>query len=204
MGRNWSDRQRARRVEAAIYDWARLEELLHKTAAELEAKGIKATRQVPPKIAISLIENATIEHDDELHSRWAKMLANALNPSVGEIEKKFVTTLAELTGRDVQVFDILCKEWNALDKTKLIRDGTVKYGAAVDAGKDHDEISIITLNRLGLVAPGFTEFSTYSPPRHNDRYGDYAASGDPVRAYGDLGVVTITPFGEAFYGAVSS
>lgn len=203
VGRNWSDRQRARRVEAAIYDWARLEELLYKTAAELEAKGIKATRQVPPKIAISLIENATIEHDDELHSRWAKMLANALNPSAGEIEKKFVTTLAELTSRDVHAFDTLCKAWNALDKKKMIRDRTVQYGAAVDA-TDHDEISVITLNRLGLVAPGFTEFSTYSPPGHDDRYGDYAASGDPVRAYGDLGVVTITPFGEAFYEAVSS
>jgi hypothetical protein len=61
VARNWSDRQRTLRVEAAIYDWARLEELLYKTAAELEAKGIKTTRQVPPKIAISLIENATIE-----------------------------------------------------------------------------------------------------------------------------------------------
>ena len=78
------------------------------------------------------------------------MLANALNPSVGEIEKKFVITLAELTSRDVQVLDILCKEWNALDKKKIARAGTVKYGAAVAAGKDDDEISVITLNRLGL------------------------------------------------------
>ena len=132
------------------------------------------------------------------------MLANALNPSAGEIEKKFITTLAELTSRDVQVFDILCKEWMALDKTKFTTDGTVRHGPAVYAGKDHDEISVIALNRLGLVAPGFTEFSTYSPPGHDDRYGDDAASGDPVRAYGDLGGVTITPFGEAFYAAVSS
>ncbi len=123
VGRKWSDRQRALRVAAAIYDWARLEELLYKTAVDLEAMGVKATRQIPPKIAISLIENATVEHDDELHSRWAKMLANALNPSAGEIEKKFITTLAELTSRDMQVFDILCKEWMARDKTKFTTDG---------------------------------------------------------------------------------
>jgi hypothetical protein len=34
VGRNWSDRQRALRVEAAIYDWARLEELLSHAGKE--------------------------------------------------------------------------------------------------------------------------------------------------------------------------
>jgi hypothetical protein len=200
---HWSDRVRARRIEAAIFDWGRLAELVHKTATELKAKGIDTTRPVPPKIAIPLLENATMEDDDELHSKWAKLLANALNPSADDAQKKFVTTLAELTSRDVQVFEILCTEWKSVDKTKFTKDATLKYGPGVDAGKDHDEISVITLSRLGLIAPSFTESSAYSPPGHDDRFGDYGAGGDAVRAYGNLEIVTVTPFGEAFYRAVS-
>ena len=58
---------------------------------------------------------------------------------------------------------------------------TLKYGPGVDGGVSHDAVSIITLNRLGLIAPAFTEFETYEPPGHG-RYGDYGPTRNPVRA----------------------
>jgi hypothetical protein len=56
----WSDRVRARRIEAAIYDWERLTELVRKVDAHLNAKGVSTLRLVPPKVALALIENATV------------------------------------------------------------------------------------------------------------------------------------------------
>jgi hypothetical protein len=77
VGLHWSDRVRARRIEAAIYDWERLESLLQKAAARLKAKGINTTRPIPPKVALPLIENATMERDDDLHTLWATCLLKA-------------------------------------------------------------------------------------------------------------------------------
>jgi len=100
VGLHWSDRVRARRVEAAIYDWERLETLLHKVAARLKAQGVDTTRVVPPKVALPLIENATMEGDDDLRTLWANLLANGLDPSAGEIEKnmfqRFPNSRAEM------------------------------------------------------------------------------------------------------------
>src|SRR5258707_12199364 len=64
----WSDRVRARRIEAAIYDWERLTDLTRKVNTRLKAKGITALRLVPPKIALALIENANVGYDEDLHT----------------------------------------------------------------------------------------------------------------------------------------
>jgi hypothetical protein len=55
VGLHWSDRVKARRIEAAIYDWERLETLLHKVVGRLKAKGIENTRVIAPKVALPLI-----------------------------------------------------------------------------------------------------------------------------------------------------
>jgi len=44
VGRHWSDKMTARRIEAAIYDWERLAVLAHDTAERLKAKGITNLR----------------------------------------------------------------------------------------------------------------------------------------------------------------
>jgi hypothetical protein len=77
---HWSDRIKARRIERAIYDWVRLNELMDKVGANLKAKGVQTPCFVPPKIAWAIIENATIEDDDGLHSMWANLLATGLEP----------------------------------------------------------------------------------------------------------------------------
>src|SRR5436305_2035476 len=61
VGRLWTDRVRASRIANAIYDWERLTILLHNVDKRLRKRGIKTTRAVPPKIAIPLLEKATME-----------------------------------------------------------------------------------------------------------------------------------------------
>lgn len=201
VGLHWSDRIKARRIEAAIYDWERLEQLVHGVDSRLKARGVNTTRFIPPKVALPLLENATIEHDDDLHTLWANLLANGLDPSADEIEKKYVSTLAELTSADAAVFAAICLDWLTSDRHTDWFHPTLKYEPFVDGTKCHPEISVITLNRLGLVASSFTEFNTFDPP---DR-GDWKASQEPtresVRVFGDLTSVTVTAFGEAFYKA---
>lgn len=201
VGLHWSDRIRARRIEAAIYDWARLESLLHKVAARLQAKGIVATRVVTPKVALPLLECATVEYDDDLHTLWANLLASGLDPSARQIEKKYISTLAELTSADAAVFAAICVDWETTNRHADYEHPTLKFEPSVDGTHSHSEISVITLNRLGLIAPAFTEFNTYDPA---DAY-DWKASRDPLReplrVYGDFAFVTVTAFGDTFHKA---
>jgi hypothetical protein len=202
VGLHWSDRITARRIEAAIYNWERLVELLNKVERRLKDKGITAIHAVPPKIALPIIENATIEDDDDLHTLWANLLSTALDASAEQVHKKYVSTLAELTGQDALLLLEIYDEWTKVDKTKLFEHSTLKYGPSVDGIASHDAVSIISLNRLGLIFPAFTEFETYEPGWHDNRYGELGPYRDRVRMYGDLEVVTITAFGEAFCKAV--
>ena len=92
-------------------------------------------------------------------------------------------------------------EWQALDKTETWGSSTVTYGPGVRGTEAHDEVCVITLNRLGLIAPNYTEIKTYLPARHD---GDYRTleEGDNVQLYGDLLTVVVTPLGEVFCQAV--
>jgi len=202
VGLHWSDRVRARRVEVAIYDWARLELLLHKVAIRLRTKGVVTTRFVAPKVALPLLENATIEHDDDLHTLWANLLANGLDPSVEEIEKKYVSTLAEMTSADAAVFAAIVVDWQTSDRHADYFHPTLKFEPSVNGTNSHPEISMITLNHLGLIAPAFTEFDTYDPPNSWDWKASQNPTREPLRVYGDLTIVTVTAFGEAFHKAV--
>ena len=200
VGLHWSDRIRARRIEAAIYDWERLQTLLQKVANRLHAKGVVATRLIPPKIALPLLENATIEPDDDLHSLWANLLARGLDPSVDEVEKKYISVLSELTSADAAVFRAIYVDWKTSDRHASFTHPTLKFEPSVDGTNSHAEISVITLSRLGLVASPFTEFTTYDPRDPDDLVQE--PTRESVRVYGDLTFVTVTAFGEAFYDAV--
>lgn len=200
----WSDRIRKRRIEAAIYDWGRLVELFHKVERRLNSKGIADFRVVPPKVALALIENATVEDDDDLHSLWANLLATALNSSADEVHRKYVSVLSELTSADAFALEEIYDEWNnRKDKLKSHLVGYhIRTCDSVEGTAYHDPITVITLNRLGLIAPAFIEFDSYVPEGAYDlREGPRL---DSVTAPGGLEYVTLTEFGDAFCKAVIS
>jgi len=88
VARRWSDRELTKRVEAAILDWERLELLMQKVEKRLSAKGIAQTRLPPPKVVLPLLEHATMEYEDELHTLWANLLATAMDPAEMQAHRK--------------------------------------------------------------------------------------------------------------------
>jgi Abortive infection alpha len=197
----WSDRIRARRVEAAIYDWERLTELMRKVEDRLKNRGVCTLRSVPPKVALALIENATVEYEEDLHTLWAKLLATSLDSASDQIEKKYVSILSELTSNDAKTLKSLYAEW--VKPRERWKSRTLVLRSFQDIEARYDEAAIMTLSRLGLVAASIVEFQTYDPlfrtrdgePVFGDRY---PAREETVRAVGDLDSVEFTPLGESF------
>ena len=172
--------------------------LADKTQKKLKRLGTVNLRLVPPKIALPLIENATIEDDDDLHSLWANLLASAMNGESEQIEKKFVSVLAELSGDDARNLEMMYRDWQIQKQKPPFKDGRLTYGPSVDG----PIMSLTNLNRLGLVSPSYIEFQTYEPGGENLEYGSYGPTRETVRAYGDLSTVELTEFGEAFCRAI--
>ncbi|SDS37254.1 Abi-alpha family protein [Bradyrhizobium canariense] len=102
VARRWSDKEMTKRIEAAILDWERLELLVQKVEKRLRDKGITQTRLPPPKIMLPLIEHATMEYEDDLHTLWANLLGTALDTDGDQVHRKYVSTLAELSADDAR------------------------------------------------------------------------------------------------------
>lgn len=194
VARRWSDRQFTKRVEASILDWERLVLLLHKVERRLKEAGITETKVPPPKIVLPLLEHATMEYEDELHTMYANLLASALDPE-SEVERKFVSVLAELSGTDVRVLRSMFAEWLYYEEGAVRKKNETRYSSGVSSG---NETAVITLYRLGIVLPVQVEVNQYVPGGHDDQYGSYGSVSETYVVQSDLQVVAFTEFGEKF------
>jgi hypothetical protein len=74
-------------------------------------------RIVPPKLALPIIENASLEEDDELQDLWANLLASAVDPNFNKpIRTAYVDIIKELEVIDVHVLNFIY--WDYMDWRK--------------------------------------------------------------------------------------
>jgi hypothetical protein len=96
-----ADRIRFWRIKQAV-------SLKEKLEAFLKQRGITDTREVPLKLTVAVLDGATMEDDDELHTEWAKLLANAVDPSFkAEVRVAYADIL-----RSLNAFDVSCLSRN--------------------------------------------------------------------------------------------
>ena len=202
VARRWSDRELVRRIEAAILDWERLVLLMHKVQQNLRVAGIAHTRIPPPKIILPLLEHATMEHEDDLHTMYANLLTAAINPSAQEIERKFVSVLAEFSAADVRTLRKMFAEWQYWEKHSKQSKKEDRYSSGITGFPGNDETGVVLAYRLGLVLPVKVEVNDYHPGGHDERFGEYSATSETMVVSGDLAVVAFTEFGERFCKAV--
>ena len=209
VGRLWTDRISARRIEAAIYDWERLQLLAHNVDRRLREAGVRETRAVPPKIAFPLLEHATMEHEEELHELWERLFASALDPSQEEIKRTYVSVLAELSGKDARLLKTAYAEWWYYESREIpdyVRPKEGRYSAGIEIG-DHE--TTVLFYRLGLVLPihiPVEEYADQTPVTINETDRDdppyYVRGGEKAEVLGSLRIVAFTEFGEKFCRAV--
>lgn len=169
--------------------------LLHeKTKKKLQKAGVESTNPVLPKVGIPLIENAAIEEDDTLHTKWANMLANAMNPkSHVHIKRSYISILQDLEPIDALILDTLAKEYKQLTSeakaTTLFDKSKISSNLAITPIQC--EVSLRNLLRLGCLKPGVVTTSGISVGGH------YPSS------YKDTELVGITALGLEFYEAAN-
>jgi len=168
--------------------------LLHqKTKKRLQESGITKTVNVPPKVGIPLIEIASLEDDDELHTKWSNMLSNAMNPNNNQpITRSYVSILSELNALDAYIINVVASEYAKLDneKKQTVLFARAKLTETLHYPEKEIEISLRNMMRLGCIKAGVVE-------------GGLSIGDHRLSSYKDTELFQISELGLAFHESIS-
>ncbi len=125
--------------------------MFQKTQRMLEESGI-SPQAVPPRLFLPMMEAASIEKDEDLHTRWAALLANAAT-STDVVHPSYIEVLKQLTSVEARLLDALYKiakgkKWEKVETTAVTDDEFKAAGAKLSTWFNN-------LIRLGLIQISF-------------------------------------------------
>ncbi len=129
--------------------------IINKAKSFLNEKGIQP-RKVPLKTLFPLLEHMSLEEDPVMQDKWAALLANAANPTLGnKIHPGYVDILNQLTPKEVALLDFLYEEhqtgppdqwkYSGYEKSFILKN--------IEIPDDMYNVIINNLYRLGLLQP---------------------------------------------------
>ena len=152
----FEDRLRYTRWERQVRLMTRAHDFLHQA-------GLTApTRALPLKLAIPLLQGATLEDDDSLQDRWAQLLVNASNADAGlTVHRSFLSILEELSPLEAQILDTLYAIPFAENRTAALITNDLPNSTRVMSDDENpteqpsEEIAVALGNliRLGCALP---------------------------------------------------
>lgn len=176
--------------------WQRLVAMSDEVNKILDSRGVKDTRSVPPKLALPLLEESSLEEDKSLQGLWNHLLANAMDPKFnGELRYGFVDMIKNITGVEAQIlsnfYEILKHESHIEDLAKItdyhLKKEQIMRMVSIDAPTYH--VSIYNLMRMQCIAPAILK-------------SDGIAIGDEsMTIYKGADAVVLTPLGVKFVEA---
>lgn len=89
--------------------WERQQRLTQRAKEFIKDRNIiGALKVVPPKIALPIIENASLEENDELQDLWAYLIASAVDPNYeGQIRAAYINIIKQLEVNDVHILRLV-------------------------------------------------------------------------------------------------
>jgi Abortive infection alpha len=176
--------------------WKRMVQMADEVNKILEDKKITETRAVPPKIALPILEEASLEDDPNLQYLWNHLLANAMNPNFNdELRYGFVEMIKEITGIEAKLLNEFYEVLRRKGKLRPLSD-VFQYSLTKEQimhvlriSADMYAISANNLMRMQLLSPAILK-SDRVPP-----------GSEPLTIYKGIDAVTLTPLGVKFVEA---
>lgn len=146
--------------------WERQVRLSVRADEFLRQLGLESpTRPVPMKLAIPLIQAASLEEDNDLQDLWAALLANAANASSPiEIQRSYVSILEQLTPLETKILDrIYSLPFDQSQHDGVITEHLPESARTAEEGDTRTDnpseavcIALSNLQRLGCLRMGIT------------------------------------------------
>jgi hypothetical protein len=119
----------------------------------LKERGVK-TKKISLKAMAPLLEECSLEDDENLQLKWAALLANTVAENSAIKTNIFTSTLKEMTAEDAEIFQIIFEHCTISTPTEKGIEVTHRRRAiSPDAFKDYPDIDLIfdNLKRLRLI-----------------------------------------------------
>jgi hypothetical protein len=175
--------------------WQRLITMSDEVNKILEMRGIKETRAVPPKLALPIFEESSLEHENDLQQLWSHLLANAMDPKFnGELRYGFVEMIKSVTGIEAALlnnfYDILKNEGHVSNISTITDYHLKKEQLMQMLGIDEAtyQVSIFNLMRMQCIGPAILK-------------GGAMLGSEPMTIYKGTDAVVLTPLGVKFIEA---
>jgi hypothetical protein len=176
--------------------WRRMVQMSDEVNKILEEKKIVVTRAVPPKIALPIIEEASLEDDPNLQYLWNHLLANAMNPNFNdELRYGFIEMIKGITGIEAKLlnnfYEILLREGKLRPLSDIFKYSLTKEQMMQVLGISSDvyAISVNNLMRMQSLSPAILESSSVQ------------VGAEPMTIYKGIDAMTLTPLGVKFVEA---
>lgn len=156
------------RDEIRLYRYGRQLSLLHK-AEQMAVKAGFSPKAVPVKPLFALLEGASLEEDENLHTKWASLLANAANPTAEtEVRPSFMETLKLMTPEMAIFLDAVFLK--ALEASRsVVADSQRRRLALVNLGSDSELFALFA--ELGCTSlPAWSVVTSASGAEELERY----------------------------------
>lgn len=135
--------------------WKRKLRIVDEVNRILDERGVESTRPIPPKLAIPILEQASLEENDELQDIWCRLIANSLDPNfLLEIRYAFIDIIKNLTPLDAKVLKYVYEstiEINKLNQTARFIAYPIDFYQIVEhtrASYTETELSLNNLQRV--------------------------------------------------------
>jgi len=175
--------------------WKRMVQMADEVNKILEEKKIIDTRAVPPKIALPIIEEASLEDDPNLRYLWNHLLANAMNPNFNdELRYGFIEMIKGITGIEAKLlnefYEVLRRDGKLRPLSDVFQYSLTKEQImqALSISADVYAISVNNLMRMQLLSPAILKGGVKMGP-------------EPLTIYKGIDAVTLTPLGVKFVEA---
>lgn len=175
--------------------WQRLVAMSDEVNKILEDRGVHETKSVPPKLALPIFEESSLEHDPSLQHLWNHLLANAMDPKFnGELRYGFIDMIKNVTGIEAAIlnnfYEILKQEGHIGNLSKITDYHLKKEQIMQMVGIDIStyQVSIFNLMRMQCIGPAILK-------------GGVMMGSEPMTIYKGTDAVVLTPLGVKFVEA---
>lgn len=120
--------------------WERQLRLMKKGEEVMREAGLPGpTRQIPLKLAVPLLQGASLEEDDYLQDRWVNLLVNAANKQSGiDLQRSFIDILERLTPLEARILERIYTNPDIRRSLSVtILTGNLPDSVAIAAVEDH-------------------------------------------------------------------
>lgn len=176
--------------------WQRLVTISDEVNKILERRGVSETRSVPPKLALPIFEEGSLEEDLTIQQLWNHLLANAMDPNFNdELRYGFIDMIKNITGIEAMILDKFyehLKNEGYIDNLSTITDHPLHKEQIIDMldiNIETYQVSIFNLMRMQCIGPAIVKANGF---KNGDEY---------LTIYKGTDAVVITPLGVKFIEA---